>query len=217
MIMQELLGDKEYTFHHAKYGLEIVRRVEKNGKGLNLTYEVEDGIEKHTLGAAGLNEEADLPKTPEGKVVRDADKIAYTCSDLEDALNVGLIKESDVPRAALRLLGADRSEWIGTLNQAVVNSSLAANKIAFTGDVYEAFEEIRAFMYKNVYGSGPMKAEFDKAKKMIKLVFEHVMENQFSRLDQKEAAFKTLDVVACMTDRSIMQYFNENFVPHAVF
>jgi dGTPase len=216
-IMQDVLGNQEYKFHHARYGLEIVDRVEKDGKGLNLTEEVRDGILKHTLGASGLSEAADLPITPEGRVVRLSDKIAYLCSDLDDAIRVGIIKEIDIPCVELDLLGPRKSKWIGSLNKAVVESSIEAGDISFTGEYFEAFETIRNFMYKRVYGSGRMEAEFVKAKKLVKLVFMDVLEKRFERLSREEAAKKTLDVVACMTDQSIVAYFNENFVPKQVY
>jgi len=216
-IMRELTGDKGYQFHHARYGLDIVDRIEKNGEGLNLTEEVRDGILKHSLGASGLDKIADLPITPEGRVVRLADKIAYTCSDLDDALRVNMIKEVNIPQAELKLLGPRKSKWIGSLNRAVVESSIKAGEITLDGPYFDAFEGIRRFMYKDVYGSGLLEVEFKKAKNLIKLVFEHVMENRFGSLDQKEAAFKTIDVVACMTDQSILAYFQKEFVPKQVY
>ncbi|MFH1063957.1 MAG: HD domain-containing protein [Candidatus Woesearchaeota archaeon] len=216
-IMKDLLHDPSYEFHHARYGLDIVDRVEKGGRGLNLTEEVRDGILKHSLGASGLDKDMDLPITYEGKVVRLADKLAYTCSDLEDALRLEMIRESDIPQAEFKLLGPRKSKWIGSLNRNFVEMSIAEGDICLKGDHLDAFEVLRSFMYKNVYGGGKLKAEFKKAKRMIELVFDHVMENRFSDLDQKEAAYKTLDVVAGMTDQSLLTYFQEEFVPQRVY
>ncbi|NQU79252.1 HD domain-containing protein [Candidatus Woesearchaeota archaeon] len=215
--IQSILGDDSYVFHHARYGLEVVDRVEKNGKGLNLTQEVRDGILKHSVGASGLEDSMDLPMTAEGRVVRIADKIAYVCSDLDDALRVGMICESDIPQAELKLLGQRKSKWLGALNKAVVESSVKTGDISFDGPYLEALENIRSFMYCNVYGGGRLKDEFNKAKRMISLVFDHVMDGMPGNLSQKDAAFKTLDAVACMTDQSIIQYFNQNFLPQKVY
>jgi dGTPase len=216
-IIRELTGNKKYKFHHAKYGLEIVDRVEKNGRGLNLTYEVKDGIGKHSDGKKGLDAKVQLPATPEGRVARISDKISYVCSDLDDLLRVGVIKRSRIPKSALKLLGPRKSRWIGTLNRAVVGCSLATGDIAFYGDVYGAFEEIRQFMYDTAYGKGEMEKEFEKARETIRSVFMRVMETEFSGLDQKVAAFKALDVVACMTDQSILKYYVDNFVPRGPY
>ncbi len=226
MVMQEILGDDSYTFHHAKYGLDIVDRIEKDGKGLNLTHEVRDGIAKHSLGKERSKDPKYWPETVEGRVVFWSDKIAYTCSDMDDALRVGALNESDLPQAELRLLGPRKSKWIGSLNKALVETSLAygdVNNDSFSGEYRDAFDTIKDFMYRNVYGGktgdpdDPLKKEFKKARKQIRLVFEHVMETRFSDLEQKDAAHKTLDVVACMTDQSIMRYFKENFQPKAIY
>jgi dGTPase len=219
-IVKELLGDSSYEFHHARYGLEIVDRVEKDGKGLNLTHEVRDGILKHSVGASGLDEKADLPETYEGRVVRLADKIAYTFSDIDDAIRVGLIRQSELPQAEMKLFGPRKSKWIGAANKAVVESSIelvdGMQDIRFRGEYFEAFETIRDFMYKNVYRSDRLKDERAKAQRVVRLVFEHVLENKFRSVGES-AVFGALDFVACMTDRSILRYFEDKFLPRGQY
>jgi dGTPase len=220
-IVRRILNDPRYVFHHARYSLEIVDRVEKDGRGLNLNYEVRDGILKHSAGASSLDCKADLPETYEGRVVRLADKIAYTFSDIDDAIRVGIIKESELPWSELALFGPRKSKWIGAANKAVVESSLefddGVQDIRFRGRYFEAFEAIRSFMYRNVYGSERLSDERNKAKWIVEQVFERILESQPQTLDQNAAVLNTIDVVACMTDRSIVNYFQDNFVPRGQF
>jgi dGTPase len=216
-LMRQYLDDDTYVFHHAKYGLEMVDRIEKDGEGLNLTEEVRDGILKHTLGATGLKDATNLPFTPEGRVVMYADKIAYTCGDLEDAVRVGVINRSDVPVSIISTLGDDKSQWLGNIIKDVVESSVEAQEVAFRGKCFEAFEELRAYMYANVYGSGEMREQRRKAERAVQLVFQDVMEKNLKKMEIKEAAQKTLDQVASMTDVTLTRYFRENFMPDGVF
>jgi dGTPase len=216
-IMSSLLDDPDYEFHHADYGLEIVDRVEKGGKGMNLTHEVRDGIQNHSIGRKKMDGAANLPYTAEGRVTMWSDKIAYVCGDLDDALRIGFMKRSEFPQSELNFLGEKKSEWINTCIHGLIHSTEKEGDIAFKGNHYEAFETIRQFLYNNAYGHRELKPQFDKAGEMMKLVFNHVMETQFRRFDQSDAAYKTLDVVACMTDRSIVRYMTDNYIPQGSF
>ncbi len=222
-IMRELLGDPDYVFHHAVYGAYVLEHLENGGRGKNLTYEVLDGILMHSLGRKSLMGALNRASTPEGVVVMYSDKIAYTFRDLDDALRVGIIRESDVP-SEIKLFGPNYARWIGSAISAVVQSSLESMKdpdtvspVAFYGETFEAFERIRSFMYSRVYGQGIMEEEFLKARGVIRQCFYHVMETRFSALDQQDAAKQALDVIACMTDTSLLSYYREHFVPRGLY
>lgn len=215
-IMQTYLGDPTYKFHHAKYGLEIVDRLEKDGKGLNLTYEVRDGILKHTLGSGSILS-ADKPFTLEGQIVMLADKVQYICGDIDDSVRIGALAESDLPQSALKRLGVTKSNRIATLITAIVDCSIKSDTINFCGEVYESFEEIRRYMYMNVYGGETVHAQQKIIGSAIERVFDHVMHEKYADLSQEDAVLRTLDDVACMTDVSLTQYCKQNFVPHSLF
>jgi dGTPase len=132
-------------------------------------------------------------------------------------VRVGVIALTDVSADVLKTLGEDKSQWIGNIIKDVVDSSIEAQEIAFKGECFEAFEELRSFMYANVYGSGGMREQRRKAERAVELVFEDVMEKNSKEMEQKDAAQKTLDEVACMTDVSLTRYFRENFMPDGVY
>ncbi|MBU0459372.1 MAG: HD domain-containing protein [Nanoarchaeota archaeon] len=221
-VVQRLTGDKNYLFHHAAYSLEVVDRIEKDGRGLNLTAEVRDGILKHSLGKTKLAAEQVLPFTYEGQIVRFSDKIAYVCADLSDALEVDYVSREQLPQEAMKVLGTRESKWI----DCCINSLVECNKHTFDsnydgnlvweGEVFEAFEEVRRFMYDNVYQAGKLDEEFAKAARLMEFVFEDVLLKEYSGLEQDEAMMKTLDRVAGMTDRSLLEYFNNQFIPRPV-
>jgi dGTPase len=219
-IVQNILGDPAYEFHHAKYGLEIVDRVENGGKGINLSMEVRDGILNHSRGR-GCIDVSIRPFTPEGAVAMWADKFAYTSSDIRDFLKLGVIREEDVPHAELNVLGCgqgyNKSRILDELNYGLVTSSLKEGRVCFRGERREAFDIIRKWMFDNVYGKGRLEKEFAKARDMIKRVFTHVMETRFEDLPKEEAVSRTIDVVACMTDESVMAYYDEAFKPKRIY
>ncbi|HII71815.1 TPA: HD domain-containing protein [Candidatus Woesearchaeota archaeon] len=216
-IMRRYLCDQGYVFDHAKNSVYVLDNLERDGEGINMTYEVRDGIDRHSSKGASLDGEPDLPATAEGQVVRLSDKIAYTCGDLDDALRVNILSRSSLPQAELKLLGEMKKHWIGAMIHAVVESSIKEQQICFCGDVYEAFSSVRRFMYKNVYGVGVMEDEQRKAGGVIERVFDYIMDTQFKGLDQKTAARKTLDIVAGMTDVAIMRFEREKFVPKGLY
>jgi dGTPase len=170
----------------------------------------------HSRGSATIDKGRE-PETPEGQVVMWSDKLVYTCSDIDDALRVGIIKEHQLPTAEIRLLGDDKSDWIGSLNKGLVLSSVKEGRICFEGEYREAFDTLRNWMYKNVYGHGKLKKEFKKDQNLVELVFNHVMENEFNHLSQDDAAYATLDRVACMTDVSIIQYMDDHYRPRGAY
>lgn len=216
-IMRFYLKDESYVFDHAVYGLEVIGRLERDGRGLNATAEVRDGILNHSTGVSDLRDAKNTPFTPEGLVVLYSDKIAYTAGDLEDAMRVGILDRGSLPKAAMGVLGPGKPDWIRTMIDAVVESSVESQRVDFNGPRFEAFTDVRKFMYKKVYGGDYAKEQQIKSKRAMRLVFGHIMETRFSGLDQKSAAFKALDEVACMTDVSLTRYFKDKFLPREVY
>ncbi|MBN1544749.1 HD domain-containing protein [Candidatus Woesearchaeota archaeon] len=220
-IVQEILCNPDYEFHHARYGLEIVDRIENNGKGINLSLETRDGILNHSRGEGSVDAVALRPFTPEGEVAVWADKFAYTSSDISDFLKLGVISESDLPQSELRLLGCgdrySKSRILDELNYGLVTSSLEEGRVCFNGERREAFDVIRKWMFNNVYGHDKLEDEFKKAQDMIKRVFSYVLATRFKNLPLNDAVSKTIDVVACMTDVSMMEYFDDISKPKRIY
>lgn len=216
-IMQFYLKDKDYLFDHAVYGLHVIDSLERDGRGLNATAEVRDGILNHSTGVSDLRDAKNRPFTPEGMVVLYSDKIAYTAGDLEDAMRVGILDKGSLPKAAMDVLGLGKPEWIRTMIEAVVESSVESQRVDFHGPRFDAFTDVRKFMYKKVYGGDYAKVQQAKSKRAVRLVFDHIMETRFQDLEQRSAAFKTLDEVACMTDVSLVAYLKENIIPSHVY
>src|SRR5438874_3046478 len=156
-------------FRHNQQSVRIAERIEKNGKGLNLTHEVRDGILKHSAPTEGGLEEAAWgePETPEGWVVRYADKIAYLHHDIDDAMRAGIIAEADLPIETRVALGKDRAERLDTMIFDVIATSYGKPDVTMSDEVLDATNELRQFMFKNVYLAGPAKTEDQKAQGLL--------------------------------------------------
>src|SRR5437773_1353651 len=156
-------------FRHNQQSVRIAERIEKNGKGLNLTHEVRDGILKHSSPTdGGLEETAwGVPETPEGWVVRLADKIAYLHHDIDDAMRAGIIGETDLPKAVRDALGNDRAERLDTMVYDVIVHSFGKPEVGLSPEVLEATNALRDWMFENVYLAGPAKTEDEKAQGVL--------------------------------------------------
>lgn len=199
-----------FGFHHYEQSLRVVDFLE-NGVGLNLTYEVRDGIVNH----AGDNEASTL----EGKIIKLADRIAYINHDIDDALRGGIIKESEIPKDCIKVLGKTHGERISTLIQDVVYESQGKNTIAMTYTISSAMAELRQFMFKTVYVDSEAKGEDEKARKIIKMLFETFMEKPslmgdvYSDIERFGLEQTVCDYIAGMTDNFAIHKFNEIFIP----
>lgn len=199
-----------FGFHHYEQSLRVVDFLE-NGVGLNLTYEVRDGIVNH----AGDNEASTL----EGKIIKLADRIAYINHDIDDALRGGIIKESEIPMDCIKVLGKTHGERISTLIQDVVYESQGKNTIAMTDTISSAMAELRQFMFKTVYVDSEAKGEDEKARKIIKMLFETFMEKPslmgdvYSDIERFGLEQTVCDYIAGMTDNFAIHKFNEIFIP----
>jgi dGTPase len=201
-------------FVHSEQSVRIVEKLEKDGKGLNLTWEVRDGILNHQTETT--------PATPEGKIVRLSDKIAYVNSDIDDAIRANLLSEDDIPLEIRKTLGFNVNDRLNRLIHDVIMSSMDSPDICMSDEVFEAMQDLRHYLFDNVYRNPVAKGEEVKAKRMIAQLYEYYMEH-FEDLPQKyrnmvtedgEAKERVIcDYISGMTDQFACMKFNEFFVP----
>jgi dGTPase len=185
------------NFRHSEQSLRVVEQIEKDGRGLNLTAEVRDGILNHGSGGK--------PRTLEGQVVQFSDKIAYINHDIEDAIRAGVLNERELPEAAVRILGSSKTKRI----TALINSILANSTdiIRYDDVTKKAHDELRDFMFNEVYHKQEVNTEKDKAAFVIEVLFGHFAK----RMTAREAA----DFISGMTDDYAIDVFMELCVPKA--
>ncbi len=198
-------------YEHNRQSLRIVERLEYGGKGLNLTWEVRDGI----LGHTGDH----VPATLEGQIVRIADRIAYVNHDIDDALRAGVLTAEELPAGPLKVLGQRGNERITTMVTDLIATSEHADSISMSPRVWEAMMELREFLFENVYLSSKAKAEEPKARRVVRMLFLHFVEHpdelpEEHRPDSPtELVQRVVDYVAGMTDRYAIREFERLFVP----
>ncbi len=200
-------------FHHAEQSLRVVEYVENKGAGLNLTWEVRNGIAHHSKGREDLGIDLRGPATLEGKVVRIADRIAYINHDIDDAISAGIITSSDLPEDCIRVLGSRYSERIASMVIDVVTSSAGKGSISVSESHRRAMNRLKDFLFERVYvADHPGIIELQEAAVMLKSLFKHYMEHPNSEaasLDIESRARATMDFVAGMTDRYAERAFRE--------
>ena len=203
-------------FEHSKQSVRLAEVIEKNGLGLNLTYEVKDGMLNHGLSK--------MPSTLEGKVVRISDKLAYLHHDTDDAERAGLLDEDMIPTALRKTLGNDPKERLNTLVHHVVNSSKGKDDITMPSEIWEALVELRAFMFDNVYTNPVAKKEEQKAQDLLVRLFNHYrmypekMSSEYFGFfaDKGEDLDRVIcDYISGMTDQYSISKFREYFVPRS--
>lgn len=200
-------------FEHSDQSVRIVERLEKDGKGLNLTWEVRDGIRNHQTKT--------MPSTLEGQIVRLSDKIAYVNHDIDDAIRGMILTEEDIPLAIRNELGHTTRQRLDHLIHDVIIHSTDSPVISMSKEVEEAMFELRRFMFANVYRNQIAVEEEIKAKRMITQLFEYYMENInavpqkfLTMLEEGEAKDRVVcDYIAGMTDQYAVTKFNEYFMP----
>ena len=200
----------EPGFKHFLQSGRVVEKLEKNGKGLNLTAEVIDGIICHTVGTEA--------KTIEGRVVKLSDKIAYINHDIDDAFRAGVLKDGDIPKDIEEILGNSKSKRINTLVTSVIENG--SEKIGMDEAIGAAFERLNKFMFDNVYTNPVCKGEEGKAEDLVKRLFYYFAENpeklppEYAAIWEEEGAERAAcDYIAGMTDQYAMQMFYDLFVP----
>jgi len=216
-------------FLHQEHSLRVVDLLEQPG-GLNLTLKTRDGILCHSKGRATLSghEEPDNPKLPvslEGQVVRIADRMAYLNHDLDDALRAGIIKENRLPKGVVKLLGNSTSKRITNMINDVIKNSRESKTIRMSKDFATASEELKEFLWDNVYIDSAAKQEEAKSQKMLGFLFHHFMDHPelipkifFSATGSKpedpvQRARAVCDYIAGMSDRYALFLFERIFVP----
>ena len=202
-------------FTHYQQSIRVVQILEKSGEGLNLTWEVRDGILNHRISGN--------PSTMEGQVVRLADKLAYIHHDMDDAQRAGIITEDDIPVTLRMLLGYTTRERLNTFVHDIIESSMEKNHIEMSSEIYEAMMDLRKIMFQNVYDHPEAKKEEKKAIKMLKKLYTYYIENP----DEMSAEYRQLmkkgesktqvvcDYLAGMTDQYSMAKFRKIYIPKA--
>ena len=210
-------------FNHYEQSLRIVDHLENNGDGLNLTWEVRDGIAKHSKGKRGAPVGADLSNRAaalEGQVARVADIIAYVNHDIDDAIRASILRMDDLPTEAVDLLGHSSSERIGRLVSNTIRETMAAglDEIRMSDNVLEALLNLRAFLFETVYEDSLATIEFRKAAGILGGLWEKIHEDPEEFLvrhvmesDGVDAA--AMDFLAGMTDRFAINLYESLFIP----
>ena len=199
-------------FAHNQQSLRVVDRLEKDGEGLNLTYEVRRGILCHTG--------PDRAETLEGRLLRLADKIAYINHDIDDAIRGRIIYPMDIPLSVSQVLGFTHSERINTLTVDVITASAGKNEILQSPACRDAMHELREFMFEYVYRNPVAKGEEGKAQDMIRRLFEYYVREpdklppEYQDIRYEEGVERAVcDYISGMTDKYAVERFGEAFIP----
>lgn len=204
-----------YHFKHNEQSLRVVDFVEKQGEGLNLTWEVRDGILNHQTSGK--------PHTLEGQVVRLSDKIAYINHDIDDAIRGGILEESDIPREYSEILGNSTKIRLDTMIHNVIINSMDKPRIQMSEEVEKAVIGLRNFMFEHVYKNPKAKGEEKKAIHMIQQLYGYYVEHPellpeqyLQAIDEQTSKEQVVcDYIAGMTDNYAVKKFEEYFVPEA--
>ncbi len=195
-VLDEALAEHGSGFRHNEHSLRVVEVLEGDGRGLNLTDQVRDGILRHTG--------PEKPATLEARVVRIVDRVAYINHDIDDALRAGIMSEGDLPTGEIELLGRTGAERIDTLVRDMVDHSRAAGEIAQGEEVGGAMLRLRKFMFDRVYLGGEARGEQERARTALRALFDHYLAHpeQVPAGDpQADAVQRVTDYLAGMTDR----------------
>jgi len=199
-------------FRHNEQSLRVVDYLERDGQGLNLSYETRMGI----LGHTGEH----IPETLEGQIVRYSDQIAYVNHDIDDATRAGILANDDIPRAIAEVLGNTHTQRINTLVCDMIRTSTEAGEIRLSDGVYQALQELRSFMFERVYRNPLAKGEESKAKEMLEKLYEYYVNHpetlpeDFHPQISFDGMERTVcDYIAGMTDYYAVDKFTELFTP----
>lgn len=207
---ERTLNRKSGHFAHNEQSLRVVDVLEEDGRGLNLTAEVRDGILQHKSDGTA--------RTLEGNVVSLADRIAYLNHDIDDAMRAGLLSEDDVPADIDRLLGRGKGKKINALVGDIVRESYGKPVVMQSEPYRKAMQDLRAFMFDAIYLNPRAKAEEAKSDRMIALLYDFYMSNPAAvpagyRAVTDDPAVFVVDYIAGMTDNYAIRMFNDIFVP----
>jgi dGTPase len=206
--LDDLLQERlDRRFHHNEQSVRVVEVLERDGRGLNLTREVRDGILHHTGSG--------MPATLEGQIVRLVDRIAYVNHDIEDAIRAGVIGADDLPAHEVALLGKTTSQRLTRLVGDIVDESRDADRIRQSSEVGQAFLQLRKFMFSRVYLAPPASIESERARGVVQHLFEWFMANpdELPVATEQDLVRRVTDHVAGMTDRYALREFRLRFMP----
>jgi len=208
-VLSQCLGK---PFRHNEQSLRVVDILEKDGQGLNLTYEVRMGILGHTGDF--------IPETLEGQIVRTSDRIAYINHDIDDAMRAGILTEADIPAQIAEILGHSHSQRINTLVENMIDNTIATGTLGMQPEIAQAMDRLRTFMFARVYTNPVAKGEETKAKDMLCRLFEYYMRRPeklpadfLPQLDFDGMERIVCDYIAGMTDRYAVYKYSELFIP----
>ena len=200
-------------FQHNVHGVRIVERLERDGRGLNLTREVLDGILCHCKGLRA--------KTLEGRVVALSDRLTYVTHDIDDAERAGILTEDMLPLGPREVLGSSSSERIERMVRDIVRESSGKGDVMMSSSAWDAMMGLRAYLFDHVYSTGEAKVEEPKAELMIEELFDHYIRHidevpdEYLRHDADAPELQVADFIAGMTDRFAIRVYEELKVPHA--
>ena len=200
-------------FQHNEQSVRVVEKLEKNGRGLNLTWEVRDGILNHKTSGS--------PATLEGQIVRMSDKIAYVNHDIDDGIRAGILTEEALPKDCTDVLGHSKRDRINNMIHAIVTYSADKTVVGMPEDFDKALKDLRAFMFRDLYTNPVAKSEEVKAERVIGMLFQEYMEHidklpaeyidYISQGEDKETV--VCDYIAGMTDNYAVEMVKEIFMP----
>ena len=211
------LGEQALTpflgrpFRHNEQSLRIVEHLENDGAGLNLTWEVRDGIVHHPWSTP-------MPATLEAQLVRFADRIAYINHDIDDAVRAGVLDPTELPAAAVAVLGPTHSDRIDTLVSDVVGQSEDRDEIALSPPVFGALDALRDFMFSEVYLRESARGDHERATRLIRDLFSHFLEHPDEMPPEYHEApgdlpTRVADFISGMTDRYAIRTYERLFLP----
>ncbi len=209
-------------FSHNEQSLRIVECLEKDGRGLNLTFEVREGILKHSKSREDILAGWDPPSTLEGQIVKLGDSVAYINHDIEDALRAGIIDKGDLPQSAVRVLGGSHAARINTMVCDIIDRSWsatglvegAAPAITMSPAVLEAANALREFLFENVYEVQTARAETERARQVVRFLYHYFMQNPVSLPGEHarggDVERGVVDYIAGMTDNYALSLAQEH-------
>lgn len=202
----------EEGFRHNEQSLRVVERIEHDGRGLNLTWEVRDGIVCHTGGKKA--------QTLEGQIIHFADRIAYINHDIDDALRAGLIRQADIPGELRATLGDTHGQRIDTLVSNMITYGERTGGIGMDEEIHEAMLALRRFNFQSIYKGTKAQAEEARAMDMLRALYgyfyghiDELPEDYRRLMDRDSRARVVCDYIACMTDRYSIMMYKKLFIP----
>ncbi len=204
-----------YPFEHSEQSVRLVEVLEKDGQGLNLSFEVRDGIRNHQT--------AGMPCTLEGKIVRLSDKIAYIHHDMDDAIRGGILKETDVPVEIRQVLGETTGERLNHMIHDIVTQSQEESDVKMSPEVWNAMVNLRSFLFEEVYENPTVKGEEGKAIRLVQTLYQYyynhmeLLPKDFLQLLEKGTPKEVAicDYIASMSDKFAIATFESLYIPQS--